>query len=113
MGMRVGFPGWSDGKESACNAGDLGLILASGRSSEKVRAVQRANRLMRDFTVLEGRLNTLSHPLSQFMLVLRKMMKATMCSGFLETMIMKIMSDENFPYFKNWWWFNHKVIFDS
>ena len=27
-----GFPGGSDGKESACNAGDLGLIPGSGRS---------------------------------------------------------------------------------
>ena len=27
----VGFPGGSDGKESACNAGDLGLIPGSGR----------------------------------------------------------------------------------
>ena len=26
------FPGGSDGKESACNAGDLGLIPSSGRS---------------------------------------------------------------------------------
>ena len=26
------FPGGSDGKESACNAGDLGLIPRSGRS---------------------------------------------------------------------------------
>ena len=26
-----GFPGGSDGKESAYNAGDLGLILGSGR----------------------------------------------------------------------------------
>ena len=26
------FPGGSDGKESACNAGDLGLIPGSGRS---------------------------------------------------------------------------------
>ena len=26
------FPGGSDGKGSACNAGDLGLILGSGRS---------------------------------------------------------------------------------
>ena len=108
MGMRVGFSGWSDGKESACNAGDLGLIPASGRSSEKVRAVERANRPMRDFTILQGRLTPLSHPLSQFMLVLRNMMKATMCSGFLETMIMKIMSDDKkFPYLKNWWWFSH------
>ena len=27
-----GFPSSSDGKESACNAGDLGLILGLGRS---------------------------------------------------------------------------------
>ena len=27
-----GVPGGSDGKESACNAGDLGLIPESGRS---------------------------------------------------------------------------------
>ena len=27
-----GFPGGSDGKESACNAGDLGLIPGSGSS---------------------------------------------------------------------------------
>ena len=26
------FPGGSDGKENACNAGDLGLIPGSGRS---------------------------------------------------------------------------------
>ena len=28
----MGFPGGSDGKESACNAGDLGLIPGLGRS---------------------------------------------------------------------------------
>ena len=28
----IGFPGGSDGKESACNAGDPGLIPESGRS---------------------------------------------------------------------------------
>ena len=28
----MGFPGDSDGKESACNAGDLGLISGLGRS---------------------------------------------------------------------------------
>ena len=28
----MGFPGGSDGKESACNLGDLGLIAGSGRS---------------------------------------------------------------------------------
>ena len=29
----LGFPGGSDSKESACNAGDLGSIPGSGRSS--------------------------------------------------------------------------------
>ena len=28
----LGFPGGSDSKESACNAGDMGLISGSGRS---------------------------------------------------------------------------------
>ena len=28
----LGFPGGSDGKESACSVGDLGLIPGSGRS---------------------------------------------------------------------------------
>ena len=28
-----GFPGGSDGKESACSAGDMGSIPGSGRSS--------------------------------------------------------------------------------
>ena len=28
----MGFPGGSDGKESGCNAGDLGLISGLGRS---------------------------------------------------------------------------------
>ena len=31
----MGFPGGSDGKASACNAGDLGLIPGLGRSSGK------------------------------------------------------------------------------
>ena len=30
--ITLGFPGDSDGKESVCNAGDLGLIPESGRS---------------------------------------------------------------------------------
>ena len=29
--VNMGFPGGSNGKESACNAGDLGLIPSSGR----------------------------------------------------------------------------------
>ena len=32
---KLQFPGGSDGKESACNAGDLGLIPGSGRSSKE------------------------------------------------------------------------------
>ena len=31
--MQLGFPGGSDGKENACNAGDLGSIPGSKRSS--------------------------------------------------------------------------------
>ena len=31
----MGFPGGSDGEESACNAGDLGSIPSLGRSPEK------------------------------------------------------------------------------
>ena len=31
----MGFPGGSDGKESACNAGVLGSIAESGRSTEE------------------------------------------------------------------------------
>ena len=29
--LKKGFPGGSDGKESVCNAGDVGLIPGSGR----------------------------------------------------------------------------------
>ena len=32
--LRKGFPGGSDGKESACNAGDPGLTPGSGRFPE-------------------------------------------------------------------------------
>ena len=34
----MGFPGGSDGKESACNAGDLGLIPRSGHPLQKEMA---------------------------------------------------------------------------
>ena len=34
----LGFPGGSDGKASACNAGDPGSIPGSGRSLEKEMA---------------------------------------------------------------------------
>ena len=32
MDLAMGFPGGSDGKETACNAGDSGSIPGSGRS---------------------------------------------------------------------------------
>ena len=32
LGSGLGFPGGSEGKASACNSGDLGLIPGSGRS---------------------------------------------------------------------------------
>ena len=34
----MGFPGGSDGKESACNVGDLGPITGSGRALEEETA---------------------------------------------------------------------------
>ena len=34
--LLLGFPGGSDGKESACNVGDLGLIPGSERSPERM-----------------------------------------------------------------------------
>jgi len=34
----MGFPGGSDGKESACGAGDPGSVPGSGRSPEKEMA---------------------------------------------------------------------------
>ena len=33
--LLLGFPSGSDGKESACNPGDMGSILGLGRSLEK------------------------------------------------------------------------------
>ena len=33
--IQQSFPGGSDGKESACNVGDLGLIPELGRSPEE------------------------------------------------------------------------------
>ena len=35
MYIHLGFPGSPDGKESTCNAGDLGLIPGLGRSLGK------------------------------------------------------------------------------
>ena len=38
MAIMLGFPGGLDGKESACNVGDPGLIPGLGRSLEKEMA---------------------------------------------------------------------------
>ena len=38
----IGFPGGSDGKESACNAGNLGSIPGSENPREKERATQHS-----------------------------------------------------------------------
>ena len=35
VGVKEGFPGGSDGKESACQAGDLGLIPGSERATRE------------------------------------------------------------------------------
>ena len=41
LDIRYGFPGGSDGKESACNAGDLGSISALGWSSGEGKGYPR------------------------------------------------------------------------
>ena len=38
MKLSVGFPGVSDGKESSCNAGDLGLMPGLEDTLEKEKA---------------------------------------------------------------------------
>ena len=38
-----GFPGSSNGKESACNAGDLGLIPGLGRSLGEWNGYSKSN----------------------------------------------------------------------
>ena len=38
--FHFGLPGGSDGKVSACNAGDLGLVLGSGRPLVKEMTTQ-------------------------------------------------------------------------
>ena len=47
--MLTGFPGGSDGKESACKVGDPGLIPGLGRSPKKDNKIitsMRKNKLM-------------------------------------------------------------------
>ena len=40
---KVGFPGGSNGKESACNAEDLGSIPGLGRSPGERNGINRSN----------------------------------------------------------------------
>ena len=49
-----GFPGGSDGKESACNAGDLGSISGLGRSPRvgSHKESDRTERLSRSLSIL-------------------------------------------------------------
>ena len=58
--MGLGFPGVSDGKENACNAGDLGSIPGSKRSSpgkwngNQLQYFCLENSMDRRASVLEG-----------------------------------------------------------
>ena len=45
----MGFPGGSAGKESACNAGDLGLIPGLGRSPEEGKDYPLQNSGLQNF----------------------------------------------------------------
>ena len=57
---RDGFPGGSDGKESACNAGDMGLIPGSGRSSGEGNGNPlQYSRLENPWTEESGRLQSM------------------------------------------------------
>ena len=56
----MGFPGGSDGKEPACNAGDLGSICGSGRSPEEEMATHSSILAWRiPQTEKPGRLHTM------------------------------------------------------
>ena len=57
MTLFGGFPGGSDGKESACNVGDLGLILGLEDHLEKEMATHSSNFVWRiPWTEQPGRL---------------------------------------------------------
>ena len=59
-GPHMGFPGGSDGKASACSAGDLGLILGLGRSLEKEMATHSSTLAWKiPWTEEPGRLQTM------------------------------------------------------
>ena len=57
--MEIGFPGGSDGKESARSRGDLALIPGSGRSLEKGMATHSSILAWKSpWTEEPGRLHT-------------------------------------------------------
>ena len=59
-GISRGFPGGSNGKESACNAGDQGLIPGSGRSLKKGMATHSSILVWRiPWTEEPGRLQSM------------------------------------------------------
>ena len=60
FGFLLIFPGGSDGKESACNAGDMGLIPGSGRSSGEGNGNPlQYSRLENPWTEESGRLQSM------------------------------------------------------
>ena len=54
----TGFPGGSDGEESACNVGDPGLILVSGRSLGEANGYSLQYSLLVSRTEGPGRLQS-------------------------------------------------------
>ena len=55
----MGFPGGSDGKESVCNAGDLGLVPEMGRSPGE------GNRYTVQYSCLENFTDKRSHVITK------------------------------------------------
>ena len=48
----LGFPGGSDGKESACNAGDLGLIPVSPLEKEMAKKKKKKKEMATHSSIL-------------------------------------------------------------
>ena len=76
MGSGLDFPCGSAGKESACNAGDLGLILGLGRSLEKGKATHSSILAWRIPWIVESmRLQRVGHDCYQDSMVLAQRQK--------------------------------------
>ena len=63
----LGFPGGSDGKESTCNAGDLGLILGLGRSPGEAKDYPL------HYSGLENSMNCIVHGVAKSQTQLREL----------------------------------------